>query len=88
MEGHFNGTSKDHQHLLSQLMDYVMCEIKGVWTYVDDVLVDMREYENHHKHLETVLWRIRKYGLKLNMGKNHRSRGGAVPWKYAQHGQS
>ena len=53
----------------SRLMDYIMREIKGVLTYVDDVLVHTPTHEEHLRQLEEVLLRLRKYGLKLNVNK-------------------
>ena len=53
----------------SRLMDYVMRDQKGVLTYVDDVLAHSGSHPAHLQLVEEVLWRLRKYGLKLNMGK-------------------
>lgn len=53
----------------SRLMDYVMREIEGCLTYVDDVLVHSNSHGKHLVQLEEVLWRLRKYGLKLNVDK-------------------
>jgi hypothetical protein len=52
-----------------RLMDFVMTGVKGIITYIDDILVHLRDHEQHLKSLEEVLWRLRKYGLKLNMDK-------------------
>jgi hypothetical protein len=43
--------------------------VKGIITYNDDILVHSRDHEQHLKSLEEVLWRLRKYGLKLNLDK-------------------
>ena len=53
----------------SRLMDYVMRDMKGVLTYVDDVLAHDRGHEAHLETVKKVLQRLRKYGLKLNVAK-------------------
>ena len=53
----------------SRLMDYVIRELDGVLTYVDDVLAHTKGHIEHAKVVENVLWRLRKYGLKLNVSK-------------------
>ena len=53
----------------ARLMDYVLREIAGVLTYIDDVLLHTKTHEFHLQQLETVLLRLRKYGLKLNARK-------------------
>ena len=53
----------------SRLMDFVMRNIEGVLTYVDDVLVHSKGHDKHIKIVEQALWRLRKYGLKLNVSK-------------------
>jgi hypothetical protein len=46
-----------------------MTGVKGIITYIDDILVHSRDHEQHLKSLEEVLWRLPKYGLKLNVDK-------------------
>ena len=53
----------------ARLMDHVMRQIKGVLTYIDDVLLHTQKHEEHLVQLEEVFFRLRKYGLKLNAGK-------------------
>ena len=53
----------------ARLMDYILREIKGVLTYIDDVLLHTQHHDYHLQQLETVLLRLRKYGLKLNASK-------------------
>jgi hypothetical protein len=48
-------------------MDFVMMGVKGMITYIDDILVHSRDHAQNLKSLEEVLWRLRKYGLKLNV---------------------
>jgi hypothetical protein len=55
--------------LFTRLMDFVMMGVKGIITYTDDILVHLRDHEQHLKSIEEVLWRLRKYGLKLNVDK-------------------
>jgi hypothetical protein len=43
--------------------------VKGIITYIDDILVHLQDHEQHLKTLEEVLWRLPKYGLKLNVDK-------------------
>jgi hypothetical protein len=53
----------------ARLMDFVMTGVKGIITYIDDILVHSHDHEQHLKTMEEVLWRLRKYGLKLNVDK-------------------
>jgi hypothetical protein len=54
---------------VARLMDFVMTGVKGSIRYIDDVLLHSRDHEQHLKSLEEVLWRLQKYGLKLNVDK-------------------
>jgi hypothetical protein len=53
----------------ARLMDFIMKGLKGVLTYIDDVLVHTEDHEGHLVLLEDTLLRLRKYGLKLNVDK-------------------
>ena len=53
----------------SRLMDYVMRELPGVLMYVDDVLIHTKGHKRQLEILEKALWRLQKYGLKLNLSK-------------------
>jgi hypothetical protein len=53
----------------ARLMDFVMTGVKGIITYIDDILVHSQDHEQHLKTNEEVLWRLLKYGLKLNVDK-------------------
>jgi hypothetical protein len=55
--------------LFARLMDFVMTRVKGIITYIDDILVHSRDHAQHLKSLEEVLWRLQKYGIKLNVDK-------------------
>jgi hypothetical protein len=55
--------------LFARLMDFVMTGVKGIIKYIDDILVHSRDHAQHLKSLEEVLWRLQKYGLKLNVDK-------------------
>jgi hypothetical protein len=50
-------------------MDFVMTGVKGIIMYIDDILVHSRDHEQHLKTIKGVLWRLWKYGLKLNVDK-------------------
>ena len=58
----------------ARLMDHVMRQLKGVLSYIDDVLIHSRNHEEHLVQLEQVLLRLRKYGLKLNVSKQDTNR--------------
>jgi hypothetical protein len=55
--------------LFARLMDFVMTGVKGIITYIDDILVHSQDHEQHLKSIQEVLWRLQKYGLKLNVDK-------------------
>jgi hypothetical protein len=50
-------------------MDFVMTGVKGIITYIDDILVHSRDHAHHLRSLEEVLWRLQRYGLKPNVDK-------------------
>jgi transposase InsO family protein len=54
----------------ARLMDFIMRGLKGVLTYIDDVLVHTLDHEAHLVLLESTLLRLRRYGLKLNVDKS------------------
>jgi hypothetical protein len=56
--------------LFARLMDFVMTGVKGIITYIDDILVHSCDHEQHLQSIEEVLWRLQKYGLKLNVDKS------------------
>jgi hypothetical protein len=41
--------------LFARLMDFIMTGVKGIITYIDDILVHLRDHEQHLKSLEEVL---------------------------------
>jgi hypothetical protein len=53
----------------ARLMDFVMTGVKGIIMYIDDILVHSGDHAQHLKSLKKVLWRLRKYGLKLKVDK-------------------
>jgi transposase InsO family protein len=53
----------------ARLMDHVMTNIPGVITYIDDVLAHSPNLEQHLIDLRLCLERLRRYNLKLNLGK-------------------
>ena len=54
----------------AQLIDNVMRDLRGVLTYIDDVLVHTCDHEAQLKLLEQSLLGLRKYKLKLNVAKS------------------
>jgi ribosomal silencing factor RsfS len=54
----------------ARLMDFVKTGVKGIITYIDDILVHSQDHGQHLKSLREALWRLRKYGLKLNRRNN------------------
>ena len=68
MEGDTNGTSRVAGFVLplNGLCHEGHC---GGLTYIDHVLVHSKGHAAHLPVLETALWRLRKYGLKLNVQK-------------------
>ena len=54
----------------ARLIDYCMRGLKGVLTYIDDILSHAKTHEQHLGQLESVFLRLRKYGLKLNVAKS------------------
>ena len=39
--------------------------------YIDDIMIFSQSYEDHVKHLETVLHRLNQYGMTINVEKSH-----------------
>ena len=54
----------------AMLIDFVLRKVKGISSYIDDVLAYSDTHEAQLKILEEVFLRFRKYGLKLNMSKS------------------
>ena len=54
----------------SRLMAWITRELKGILTYIDDVLVHSKQTEEHVNQLRELFMRLRKYGLKLNPTKS------------------
>ena len=53
----------------ARLMDVVAEGVKGVITYLDDILAHSRTFEEHLGVLRNLFARLRKYNLKLNPAK-------------------
>jgi hypothetical protein len=51
-------------------MDFVMRGLKGVLTYIDDVLVHTGCHKEMLQRLEGTLLRLRRFGLKMNTAKS------------------
>ena len=48
----------------------LLCDIKGVKTYIDDILVLIKDsFENHIDHPRIIFFRLRAEGLKVNAPK-------------------
>lgn len=54
----------------AMLVDFVLRGVKGISSYIDDVLTFSDTHENQLVVLEEVFLRFRKYGLKINMEKS------------------
>ena len=52
-----------------RLLDYVTRGLKGVFVYIDDVVVVSDNHEDHMCLLLAVFERFRRYGLKCRLGK-------------------
>jgi transposase InsO family protein len=53
----------------ARLMDFVMKDLPGVLTYIDDILAHSPDYDTHLLDLEQSFQRLRQYNLKLNLKK-------------------
>ena len=54
----------------AMLIDFVLRKVKGISSYIDDVLAYSDTHEAQLNTLEEVFLRFRKYGLKINMSKS------------------
>ena len=61
---------QDSPASFANLIDYYMCDLKGVLTYIKDVLCHARTYEEHLVILEQFFLRLCKYGLQRNISKS------------------
>lgn len=52
-----------------RFMDMVLTGLEYVFCYCDDILIASVNEEQHKKHLQEVLLRLQKYGIKLNLNK-------------------
>ena len=52
-----------------RMMDKMLCNVKNVKCYVDDVVIHSATAEEHLEHLETVFKLLRKHGLRLRLKK-------------------
>jgi hypothetical protein len=53
------------------MMEYVLRNIKGVYVYLDDIIIATDNYEENLSILKTVLERLRRYNLKIKLKKAH-----------------
>jgi transposase InsO family protein len=53
----------------ARLMDHVMEGLRECLTYIDDVLIHTRNFQQHLAALEGAFQRLRKFNLKLNIAK-------------------
>lgn len=51
-------------------MDVVVRPLKGVFIYVDDILVTSRDHATHMDHLTALFHRLSQYGLVVNPTKS------------------
>ena len=54
----------------ARMTDYIMRGLTSCITYIDDLLIHSCSHQQHLSDLELCLKRLRKYNLKLNMGKS------------------
>ena len=54
----------------ARLIDFVFRGLAGVNSYIDDVMCHAKTHEEQLRALEQVFLRLRKYNLKLNLGKS------------------
>lgn len=52
-----------------RLLDYVTSGLKGVFVYIDDIVIVSKTHEEHVALLDQVLQRFRKFGLKCRLSK-------------------
>jgi hypothetical protein len=52
-----------------RLLDYVTQGLKGVYVYIDDVIVTSNTHDEHLRSMQEVLARFRKYNLKCRLSK-------------------
>jgi hypothetical protein len=52
-----------------RLLDHVTAGLKGVYVYIDDVVVVSKDYESHKLQLDQLFQRFREYGLKCRLSK-------------------
>ena len=55
--------------IFQKAMNHILVGLPGVVCYLDDVLIFGKTKKEHDDHLERVMNRIRKYGMKLNKEK-------------------
>ena len=55
--------------IFQQIMDAMICGLKGVAAYLDDVIVTGRTDAEHRQNLEALLRRIQEYGFHVRMEK-------------------
>ena len=57
-------------YILQSKVDEILGDIKGVKTYIDDIIVSINDrFENHIYQLIIILVRLRAAGLKVNTHK-------------------
>jgi hypothetical protein len=52
-----------------RLLDHVLADVKGVYVYIDDVIICSQTHDEHLRILRTVLARFKKYNLKIKPSK-------------------
>ena len=52
-----------------KMMSVILSGLKGVQSYLDDLIVYGKDQSEHDANLQAVLKRLQKYGVKLNKGK-------------------
>jgi hypothetical protein len=52
-----------------RLLDHVTAGLKGVYVYIDDVVVVSKDYEGHKRQLDKLFQQFQEYGLKCRLSK-------------------
>ena len=60
---------KNASAVFLRLMSQMLEDLSFVRIYIDDIITFSMTFEEHLKHVDIVLWRLREHGLKLRLSK-------------------